>query len=208
MGVDFRDLDNDGRPDLFITALANETFPFYRNLGAGIFADQTYKARIGPAAMPFSGWGAGAYDFDNDGHKDLFAAFGDVNNNTEMFSSGKSREPLLLLLNGGDGTFAPVQFGRPSLYRGGAFADLDGDGRVDVVVTRLGESPLILRNSTGTGNCYWIGLRLEGRRSNHVVTASEEQWNHVTTAVGYASSSEKAVHFGLGRDTSLERIEN
>jgi hypothetical protein len=214
MGVDFRDLDNDGRPDLFITALANETFPFYRNLGGGIFADETYRAHIGSAAMPFSGWSAGAYDFDNDGRKDLFAACGDVNDNTEMFSSRKSRQPLLLLLNRGDGTFAPAHVGTPSLYRGAAFADLDGDGRVDAVVTRLGESPLILRNTSGAGN-HWIGLRLEGRRSNRdaigaridIVTTSGEQWNHVTTSVGYAGSSERAVHFGLGNNSAVKLIE-
>jgi hypothetical protein len=214
MGVDFRDLDNDGRPDLFLTALANETFPFYRNLGGGVFADVTYAARIGAATMPLSGWGAGAYDFDNDGRKDLFAACGDVNDNTEMFSSRKSRVPNLLLLNRGDGAFAPVSIGPPALYRGAAFADLDGDGRVDIVVTRLGEPPLVLRNTAAPGN-HWIGLRLQGRRSSrdaigariHIVTASGDQWNHVTTAVGYAGSSEKPVHFGLGNNSKVKLIE-
>jgi hypothetical protein len=74
-----------------------------------------------------------------------------------------------------------------------------------VVVTRLNESPVVLRNvSSNTG--HWIELRLEGTRSNrdgigalvHIVTASGEQWNRVTTSVGYASSSDRTVHFGLG----------
>jgi hypothetical protein len=214
MGVDFRDLDNDGRPDLFVTALTNETFPLFRNMGKGVFSDLTYQSRIGTASLPLSGWSTGAYDFDNDGRKDLFAACGDVQDNTEQSSSRKSRQPNLLLLNGGEGKYIPVEVGPPAQHRGAAFADLDGDGRVDVVVTAIAREPLILRNTAGAGN-HWLGLRLKGTRSNrdaigariHIVTSSGEQWNHVTTAVGYASSSEKPAHFGLGKDDQVKRIE-
>ncbi len=83
MGVDFRDVDNDGMPDLFVTALANETFPLFRNLGNSLFSDVTYPAGLGKATLAYSGWSNGIYDFDNDGRKDLFAANGDVNDNTE-----------------------------------------------------------------------------------------------------------------------------
>jgi enediyne biosynthesis protein E4 len=214
MGVDFRDIDNDGRPDLFVTALTNETFPLYRNLGKGLFADVTYETRLGVATMPLSGWGAGAFDFDNDGRKDLFAACGDVQVNTESYSSRQSRQANLLLFDHGGGKYEATAVGATGLHRGAAFADLDGDGRVDAVVTALGGAPLILRNTAGAGN-HWLGLRLTGTRSNrdaigarvHIVTASGEQWNHVTTAVGYASSSEKAVHFGLGKDDRAEVVE-
>jgi hypothetical protein len=214
MGVDFRDVDNDGRPDLFVTALTNETFPLFRNLGKGLFADVTYPSRIGAATQPLSGWSAGAYDFDNDGRKDLFAACGDVQDNTEQYSARQSRQPNLLLFDRGEGKYTPLEVGSPAMYRGAAFADLDGDGRVDVVVTALGRAPVILRNTAGAGN-HWVGFRLTGTKSNrdgigariHIVTASGEQWNHVTTAVGYASSSEKAVHFGLGKDDRVKTVE-
>ena len=215
MGVDFRDTDNDGAPDLFITALANETFPLYRNLGKGLFADLTYSSRIGAATMPLSGWGAGIYDFDNDGWKDIFAANGDVNDNTEVFSSRKSRQPNLLLRQSGGRTFDPSTVGAPSMHRGAAFADFNDDGRVDVVVSRLQERPLVLRNVSGAGR-HWLSLRLVGRKSNrdavgakvHIVTASgNTQWNHVTTSVGYASSSDRAVHFGLGRNDRIRMLE-
>ena len=214
MGVDFRDIDNDGRPDLFVTALTNETFPLYRNLGKGIFADATYQSRVGAATLALSGWSAGAYDFNNDGRKDFFAACGDAQDNTELYSSRKSRQSNLVLLARGNGAFEPREIGLPRMHRGAAFADFDGDGRVDAVVTAIGEKPLLLRNMAGEGN-HWLGLRLTGTRSNrdaigarvHVVTASGEQWNHVTTSVGYASSSEKAVHFGLGKDGRIKRIE-
>jgi hypothetical protein len=214
MGVDFRDLDNDGRPDVFVTALANETFPWYRNLGQGLFGDQTYPSRIGAATLPFSGWGAGMYDFDNDGKKDLFAACGDVQGNTEVYSSRKSRQRNVLLAAGAEGKFTPIEIGSPAMHRGAAFADFDGDGKVDIVVTALGEPPQLLRNIAGAGN-HWIGFRLTGTRSNrdaigarvHIVTAAGEQWNQVTTAVGYASSSEKAVHFGLGKEERVKLVE-
>jgi hypothetical protein len=214
MGADFRDVDNDGLPDLFVTALTNETFPLYRNLGKGLFADVTYATRIGAATLPLSGWSAGAYDFDNDGRKELFAACGDVQDNTEVYSSRKSRQPNLLLIAGADGKYGAAEAGAPAMHRGAAFADFDGDGRVDAAVTALGKPAVVLRNASGTGN-HWVGFRLTGSKSNRdaigakvrIETASGSQWNHVTTAVGYASGSEKTVRFGLGREDRVRVVE-
>ncbi|MBI4905819.1 MAG: CRTAC1 family protein [Acidobacteria bacterium] len=213
MGVDFRPMRG-ALPDLFITALSNETFPLYRNRDGKTFSDATYAAQIGKATMALSGWGAGIYDFDNDGRKDIFAACGDVQTNTEAYSSRKSRQRNLLLMAKADGTFQAREVGTPALHRGAAFADLDGDGRVDVVVTRLGEPPLVLRNAAGAGN-HWIAFRLQGTQSNrdaigaqvHLITTEGEQWNHVSTSVGYASSSEKEVRFGLGVKAQVKEVE-
>ncbi len=206
MGVDFRDVDNDGRPDLFISALAHETYPLYRNLGKGLFGDATYRSRVGAATVSLTGWGNGIFDFDNDGRKDLFAANGDLNE-----GAAGARQRCLVLLQKADGTFDAVPVGPAGLHRGVAFGDFDNDGRVDVVVARLGEKPLLLRNTTENGN-HWIGLKLTGSRSNrdaigavvHVRTAAGEQWNQVTTSVGYAGSSDVRVHFGLGTATRAE----
>ncbi len=214
MGVDFRDLDNDGWEDLFITALFNETFPVFRNLGKGLFQDATYSTRAGILTMPVSGWSTGIFDFDNDGWKDVFVAAGDVQDNTESFSSRKSRQQNLLLLNDGSGAFRSAFVGTPALHRGAAFGDFDRDGRVDAVVTRLNESPLLLRNIMGVDN-HWIALQLIGTRSNRAGIGARValrsggllQVNRVTTSTGYASSSEAAVHFGLGRATRAESIE-
>jgi hypothetical protein len=210
MGVDFRDIDNDGRPDLFFTALANETFPLFRNLANGLFQDLTYRSRIGPATLPHSGWGTGIYDFDNDGWKDIFAANGDVNDNTEKFSNRASRQRNQLLRNKGDGTFESLLLPGAARHRGVAFGDLDGDGRVDAVVTRLGETPVIYRNVMGSGN-HWLRLELRGKASNRdaigAVVRVGAQVNHVTTAVGYLGTCEKTVHFGLGSAAAAGTVE-
>jgi len=214
MGVDFRDYDNDGREDIVVTALSNETYPLYRNLDGRTFADMTYPSRIGPASLPWSGWSAGLFDFNNDGFKDVFVANGHVMDNAELNSSRQSRQPNSVFLSRGDGTFQSVELPGEAFHRGAAFADFDRDGRVDIVVTRLNEAPLVLWNtSAGTG--HWIALCLRGTRSNrdaigarvHLVTDRGEQWNRVTTTVGYASSSDRTVHFGLGSAERIKRLE-
>jgi hypothetical protein len=192
MGAVFRDFDNDGRPDIFLTALKHETYPLYRNLGRGLFGDFTYRSRVGAATMGTTGWGNGVSDFNNDGRKDLFAANGDLNES--------DKQSNLVMVQRPDGAFDASPVGRPALHRGAAFGDFDNDGRIDVVVTRIGERPLLLRNTSAPQH-HWLGLNLEGRATGaevHVKTASGEQWEQVTTAVGYASASDGRVHFGLG----------
>jgi tetratricopeptide (TPR) repeat protein len=213
MGVDFRDYDNDGREDLFVTALSNETFPLFRNLGNGHFADLTYPSGIGKASMPWTGWSTGMFDFNNDGWKDIFVAGGHVMDNAELSSSRKSRQPNLIFLNRGSGQFDAQLLAGEALHRGAAFGDFDRDGRIDVVVTRLNESPQMLHNTSAAGN--WLELRLVGHTSNrdaigakvHLVTASGEQWNRVTTSVGYGCSSDRVVHFGVGPDRVVVLLE-
>jgi tetratricopeptide (TPR) repeat protein len=210
MGADFRDYDNDGRDDLLTTALTNETHPLFRNLG-GRFIEMTYPSGIGKASFPWTGWSTGLFDFNNDGWKDIFTANGHVMDNAELTSGRKSRQPNLVFMNRG-GRFDAEALPGEAFHRGAAFGDLYRDGCVDVVVTRLNERPLVLRNRCG-GN--WLELRLEGTRSNrdaigarvHIVTAAGEQWNRVTTAVGYASSSDRVVHFGLGAAREVTRVE-
>ncbi len=212
MGADFRDYDNDGRDDIFITALSNETFPLFRNLG-GRFGDVTYPSGIGKSSYPWSGWSCGMFDFNNDGRKDLFTANGHVMDNEELTSNRQSRQPNAVFINQGNGTFRTQLLPGEAMHRGAAFGDFDRDGRIDAVVTRLNEKPLVLRNVSDGGG-HWIALRLEGTRSNrdgigarvHLVTASGEQWNRVTTSVGYGGSSDRLVHFGLGSDPVVQSI--
>jgi enediyne biosynthesis protein E4 len=214
MGADFRDLDNDGWEDLVVTALSNQTFPVFRNLRHGQFSDVTYQSHAGIISMPLSGWSMGIFDFDNDGWKDVFVAAGDVQDNTELLSSGKSRQQNLLMLNDGHGGFRSGLVGPAAQNRGVAFGDFDRDGGVDAVVTRLNESPVLLRNIMGGGN-HWLAFRLIGSSSNRdgigarvtVRSGGMTQVNHVTTSTGYACSSELAVHFGLGPSTRADSVE-
>jgi hypothetical protein len=221
MGADARDFDGDGREDLFVTANNNETFPLFRNLGQSIFADVTYSSGVGKHAVAFTGWSNGIFDFDNDGRKDLFAACGAIDGNVEEYSERQSKHRNLLLNNAGNGRFTEAGAAAgPSLqiaarHRGAAFSDFDGDGRIDIVVTRIGEPALLLRNITASRH-HWLGLRLRGRRSNRdglgaMVRLTEaggaQQWNRATTAVGYASSSDSTIWFGLGAGRAARTVE-
>ncbi len=214
MGADFRDYDNDGREDLLVTALTNERFELFRNLGRNRFVSARSLARIAASTLPFSGWSAGMYDLNNDGWKDLFTANGNVMDNAELISDRKSRQPNAVFLNRGDGAFDTQILPGEAFHRGAAFGDLDRDGRIDAVVTRLNQTPLVLWNRTA-GAGHWLELRLRGTRSNRdgigarvrVVTESGAQWNRLTTSTGFGASSEPIVHFGLGRDTKVASIE-
>jgi enediyne biosynthesis protein E4 len=214
MGADFRDYDNDGLPDLTVTALAGETFPLFRNLGKGMFQDATHSSRLGPLSTTRSGWSNGFFDFNNDGWKDLFTANSDVNDLIDLFQSTHYKQPNSLFANLGNGTFQDVStdagFALAQAHRGSAFADFDGDGKIDVVVSALGEPAELWQNISPEPN-HWIALKLIGTKSNRDGIGAkirlENQANHVTTAVGYASSSPASAHFGLGKLDKIERIE-
>jgi hypothetical protein len=218
MGADARDINNDGREDIWVTANANETFALFLNLGRGLFRDETYPSGIGSASMPMTGWSNGIFDFNNDGHKDLFAACGAIDDNTEEFSHRTAKQSNQVLANLGNGKFVALSsgaLGHSALHRGAAFADFDGDGRIDVALTRIGEPAALLRNTSPAGN-HWLSVRLRGRKSNRDGlgamirvrgSSGHEQWNRVTTAVGYGSSSDRVAHFGLGKDDRVESVE-
>jgi len=220
MGADFRDIDNDGRPDILETAMFGEGFPLYKNLGDGQFREVSGSSGFAPLTSRSTGWGAGIFDFDNDGNKDLFTANSDILDNAMQLAHRPFALPNRVFLNKGNVAFedmsstAGKSFQVPAAHRGAAFGDLNNDGKVDVVVTALNGPPEIWFNRSSNEN-HWIILQLIGTKSNRdglgtkvkITTSSGTRYNTATTAVSYNSSSDKRVHFGLGSSTVVESIE-
>ena len=222
MGADFRDLNNDGLPDIWHTAIENETFPLFLNLGGGQFRNVSQSSRIANMTRAMSGWSNGAVDLDNDGWKDLVVARGNVMDNIEQISRHfRYAEPNSVFRNLGDGQFEDVSetagadFIHPAPYRGLAYGDLDNDGRMDLVVTALGGPLRVFHNVTDNHN-HSILLKLVGTKSNRMgigaqirITTDDgrKQYNEATTSTGYAASSDPRVHFGLGTSRVIREIE-
>ncbi len=217
MGADFRDVDNNGLPDIVVTALAGETFPLFFNGGAGLFADAGQRSGLGRLSRRYSGWGVGLFDFDNDGWKDIFTANSHVSDRVDAFEATEYRQRNAVFRNTGGGRFedASERVGEEFVkaaraHRGCAFADFNQDGRIDVVTSSLGERPELWQNVSPSSNS-WLILKLIGSKSNRdgigAVIRIGDQTNHMTTSVGYASSTHFGVHFGLGQRQQVERVE-
>ena len=216
MGTDFRDYDNDGRPDISVVGLANETFPLFRNLGGGQFEDATYRTRLSALSIERSGWSTGFFDLNNDGWKDLFTTCSHVDDNVEMFQATKYKQANGIFANLGNGAFrdasaqAGEDFQTPRAHRGCAFADFNNDGKIDVVVSSLQDRAELWENVSPDPS-HWIILKLIGTKSNRDGIGArvriDKQVNHMTSACGYASASHFGVHFGLGKMGAIPSIE-
>ena len=219
MGVDFRDVNNDGYPDLVYVALKSQTFPLYLNTGKGDFADVTTSSGMRKLTQPMAGFGPALYDFDNDGWKDLFVSRGHV---TSVWPPGfKFAEPNTVFHNlGASGKWealtseAGFTEATAARHRGCAFGDFDGSGRIDMVVTSLDRPAELWMNRSPNHN-HWLDVALRGVKSNRdgigarikVVTKAGAQYNHQTSSVCYASSSLGPVHFGLGAEAKAQKVE-
>ena len=210
MGVEFRDYDNDGLPDILFTALAGETFPLFRNAGKGSFEEATSRTRLAALTARRSGWGVAVADFDNDGWKDIFTANSHVNDRADETSSDRYLLPNAVFRNRDGTSFEDATPSSPRLssqahaHRGCAVADFDVDGRLDVVVTALGVPPEIWQNTTPAAG-HWIDIDLGGNPGASVRIG--RQVNQHSSASGYSSSSFGPVHFGLGPDAKPVQVE-
>ena len=221
MGVDAGDYDGDGRLDLFVTNFVFEYNSLYRNLGDGTFADLTNAAGLALPSYKYVGWGAGFFDYDNDGWLDIFVANGHVHEDMDLLNESVSfGQPNQLFHNEGQGVFTEVsaQSGPPFLIarssRGAAFGDYDDDGDLDIAVVNAGGPAELLRNDGGNRD-NWLALRLEGVAGNRdaigarvrVRAGSLSLIRELHAGASYSSQSDLRVYFGLGGQTRIDSLE-
>jgi enediyne biosynthesis protein E4 len=222
MGIAIGDYRNNGLLDLYNTVFSDDYNPLYRNEGDANFTDVSYRMGIAEVTIPFLGWGTGFLDYDNDGWKDLFVANGHVYPEVDNAGWGTSFAERPLLFHNLKGekfeVIPPVKgtgLARLLKARGAAFGDLFNDGKIDVVINQLDEVPALLRNVCSEKN-HWIGLKLIGgpKSPRDAVGASVylsaggiRQRSDVLSGGSFASSNDQRVHFGLGANAAVERVE-
>jgi hypothetical protein len=218
MGVVADDLDGDGRIDLFITNLVNESNTFFRNQGGMLFVDATLGAGLDAPSRPKTGFGDSAVDIDNDGYLDLFVANGHVDhrpwanspmNQTALFFWGRPRGRFEVAT----ASDASSYFARNVVGRGVAAGDLDNDGRVDLVVIHRDAPAALLWNRAKAG--HWLGIGLRGTRSGRTPVGAKVtcrvrdrslvRW--LTSGTGYLSAHDPRLWFGLGDTGKVDRLE-
>lgn len=220
MGVECGDYNNDGLLDFYVTSYQQDTATLYKNLGDRFFVDVTRLSGAGAGTLTHVTWGTGMVDFDNDGHRDLFIACGHLQDNVERFDNVSSwRARNIVLRNTGDGRFVNVTgecgdgLEVKLVSRGAAFADLDNDGDVDVVLLNSRSGPTLLRNDS-EGRNHWLQIDLRGVRSNRsgvgarveVTAGPLKLTDEVHSGRSYQSHYGMRLHFGLGAQYRVSRI--
>jgi hypothetical protein len=221
MGVACGDYNHDGWLDLHMTSYEGELATLYENAKGKFFDDVTRATGAGEGTLVDVTWGNGLVDFDNDGDRDIFIAGGHVNDNVEKYSdTARYAARNVVLMNLGNGKFTNQSdrcgdgLAVVKVSRGAAFDDLDNDGDVDAVVLNARDEPTILRNDAPKEN-HWLEVRLRGAKSNrdgvgahvHVIAGDLRQMAEVHSGQGYQSHFGLRPHFGLGRQSRVDRIE-
>jgi enediyne biosynthesis protein E4 len=220
MGVDAADYDHSGRPSLIISNFANQMVSLYHNEGNGLFVDEAPSSEVGRATLVTLGFGCFFFDYDNDGWPDILVADGHIEDQIEKVQKRVSyNEPPHVFRNLGGGKFVEVTqslgqvFATPRVGRGAAYADMNNDGALDVMMTTNGGRAYLFRNE-GTTN-HSLRIKLVGTKSNRdgigavirVVSGNEKQWKMVRSGSSYLSQSELVATFGLGPRNKAEAIE-
>ncbi len=220
MGVDAADYDRSGRPSLIISNFANQMVSLYHNEGNGLFVDEAPQSEVGRATLVTLGFGCFFFDYDNDGWPDIFVADGHIENEIERVQKRVSyAEPPHLFRNLGRGKFEEVTqamgptFASPKVARGAAYADIDNDGALDLLMTTNGGRAYLFHNEGGTNHS--LRVKLVGTKSNRdgigavvrVTSGSDKQWKMLKSGSSYLSQSELVLTFGLGGNSKADAIE-
>lgn len=225
MGVTIGDVFNRGALDVFITHITTETNTLFKNNGDGTFADVTPTAGMGPIDRPYTGWGTGLFDFDNDGNLDIAVANGRVAKGPSRADAklgafwSQYAEPNLLFQGDGNGHFTDVSTSagaftqRPEVHRAMAFGDLFNRGRFDIVTMNLDNTLRIYRNDGASASNHWLQvLPMLGKREAigakvYLTAAGKRRAAVCMRAYGFLASNDPKVHFGLGATTSVDMLE-
>jgi hypothetical protein len=222
MGVDAADYDRSGHPSVIISNFANQMVSLYHNEGNGLFVDEAPQSEVGRATLVTLGFGCFFFDYDNDGWPDIFVADGHIEDAIERVQKRVSyAEPAHLFRNLGGGKFREVTaqmgpvFAAPRVARGAAYADIDNDGFLDVLVTTNAGPAFLFHNEGGTNHS--LRLKLVGTKSNrdgigavvHVTSGNsqDKQQKMLRSGSSYLSQSELVLTFGLGAQTKADTIE-
>ncbi len=221
MGVAIGDYDHRGRWSIFVTNFSDEYNAFYRHEKEFVFTDVSYATQTARAKNPFVGWGAGYFDYDNDGWLDLMVVNGHVYPQLAMARTAITySQRKLLYKNNRNGTFTEITaeagpaMSEPSVSRGAAFGDLDNDGDIDVVINNLDGAPNVLRNDGGNRNNFLV-IDLIGSKGNRsafgarvkVVSGDLVQHGERRSSGSYISQNDTRLHFGLEKRTKVDTVE-
>ncbi len=221
MGADCADYDRSGRPHLLVGNFSNQMLGLYHNEGNNLFVDEAPRSAVGRSSLLSLAFGVFFFDYDLDGYPDIFAANGHIDEEIGRVQPKiQYKQPPLLFHNLRKGKFEDAsksvgpQLQRPVVARGAAYADYDHDGDLDFVITTNHGPAYLYRNDGGNRN-RWIHLKLEGVQSNRsalgavvrIESAGGMQSQTVHSGSSYASQSDLALTFGLGKDEMIKTLE-
>jgi hypothetical protein len=220
MGVDAADVDNSGTLSVVVTNFSGEMLGLFKAVGGGQYSDVSPKSEIGRATRHTLGFGCFFFDVDLDGLQDLLVVNGHIDDTISKVQARVTyAESPHLFRNEGGGQFRDVApamggtFAQPKVGRGAAFADVDGDGDLDVLIMSNAGPAFLYRNDVSNGHRA-IRLTLRGTKSNRdaigarvrVFAGDQKYWRMVKTGSSYLSQSELPLTFGLGPRSRAERV--
>jgi len=223
MGVDAADYDRSGMASILITNFSNQMLSLYHNEGKGLFVDEAPRSEVGRNSLLTLGFGCFFFDYDLDGWPDILIANGHIDSDIQRVQPNvKFAMPPHVFRNLGKGTFQEVtkslgaSFNSPRVGRGAAYADINNDGRLDLLFsTNGGPSYLFLNETSGGAANQSVRIKLAGTKSNRdgigavvkLTAGGETQTQMLRSGSSYLSASELVLTFGLAQHGHAEAIE-